>query len=455
MTTLGVAGFNLIGHLSSRSGLGSAARMTMSLIDSRGWGLALTDLESGIQASVPVPVRNKPVVPLGAGPYPVTLLHMNPRQIMKDLLVWQPATVNTLGRSFLTCAPYWELEAFPDYWIELLRGTDCVLAPTRFIASALERAMDGVAFAPEIVHFMQAVPLVEAAPNRERWFGDRAGTTVFVSSFDYSSDTARKNPWAVIDAFLRAFEGRNDATLVFKTAHALEPGAIITRDALRARIKNDARVLVIDECLNDEDMRSLLASADAYVSLHRSEGLGLGMMESMSLGVPVIGTGWSGNMDFMTVDNSMLVPYSLVPVEADYHVEYKAVGAKSRWAEPDLDSAARAMAMMVDNPAARRALGLRARESMILRWHDYLRAPALEQTLELATAPGALGEQHRRRVARLYRDVLRRVPAERGKRSAVDLLRALRIKPSAPAQERAAGPLRELNPYRVSPIVPT
>mgnify|MGYP000356409547 CR=1 FL=1 len=37
----------------------------------------------------------------------------------------------------------------------------------------------------------------------------------------------------------------------------------------------------------------------------------------MALGKPVIATGYSGNMDFMNSENSILVPYNLVPVGDD------------------------------------------------------------------------------------------------------------------------------------------
>ena len=47
-----------------------------------------------------------------------------------------------------------------------------------------------------------------------------------------------------------------------------------------------------------------LASCDTYVSLHRSEGIGLTIAEAMGIGKPVIATGWSGNTDFMDVLNA-------------------------------------------------------------------------------------------------------------------------------------------------------
>ena len=63
----------------------------------------------------------------------------------------------------------------------------------------------------------------------------------------------------------------------------------------------------------------LMESADCYVSLHRSEGLGLGLAEAMSLGTLTVATAYSGNMEFMSITNSLLVDYEMVPViSSDY-----------------------------------------------------------------------------------------------------------------------------------------
>ena len=65
------------------------------------------------------------------------------------------------------------------------------------------------------------------------------------------------------------------------------------------------------------EMLDLVAACDVYVSLHRSEGLGLSIAEAMAHGKPVIATGWSGNTDFMTPDNSFPVSYELVELTED------------------------------------------------------------------------------------------------------------------------------------------
>ena len=85
---------------------------------------------------------------------------------------------------------------------------------------------------------------------------------------------------------------------------------------------------------------------DCYVSLHRSEGLGLTMAEAMALGKPVIATGYSGNLHFMTPDNSYLVDYSRVAVPSGCD-PYPA-GAK--WAEPDAEQAAELMRLVYRGP---------------------------------------------------------------------------------------------------------
>lgn len=447
------AGFNLIGHLTSRTGLGSAARMTLSLVSAHGWGVAVTDLEAGgVSARTPLPVDALQVVALGAGPYSVNLLHMNPWQMMNGMFVIETSIVARLEKSLLACVPYWELEEFPQLWIEVLRAMDVVLAPTEFIAQAVEQAIRNQPDRPAIIRFTQSVPVQDGVSlDRSRWFPGREDSVVFLSTFDFSSDVARKNPTAVLDAFEDAFHGRSDITLAFKIGSAIQPEAISARDELRRRAADDGRVVLIDEQVTDDEMRSLLASADVYVSLHRSEGLGLGMMESMALGTPVIATGWSGNMDFMDETNSIPVAFSLVPIAGTNYPEYRHMKARLRWAEPDRAVAAAAMRELADNASHRVALGEAARAAMADRWAEYQKAPALAEVLRLS-GTDAWREPHRRRVKRLRSDARRRSLSPSrlvagAKRWIVAQMRRFGLKPPPPSDELPSGPLRELDPY--------
>ena len=103
-------------------------------------------------------------------------------------------------------------------------------------------------------------------------------------------------------------------------------------------------------------MAALFARADCYVSLHRAEGFGLTLAESMALGKPVIATGFSGNTDFMTPANSYLVDWALTEVgpEAEHYPE------EGTWAEPSIEHAAQLMREVYGDQEAAAARGARA-----------------------------------------------------------------------------------------------
>jgi glycosyltransferase involved in cell wall biosynthesis len=100
-----------------------------------------------------------------------------------------------------------------------------------------------------------------------------------------------------------------------------------------------------------------------HVSLHRAEGLGLGMLESMRLGVPVIATGWSGNMSYMDHRSACLVRYRLIEV-AGKHVNYRAetLGSGAVWADPVVEDAVAWMRHLHSHPDQRRRIGSAGRE---------------------------------------------------------------------------------------------
>ena len=130
--------------------------------------------------------------------------------------------------------------------------------------------------------------------------------------------------------------------------------------ALREGIRGQ-NVFVIDRLLSRDELTSLIDACDCFVSLHRSEGFGLGPAEAMSLGKPALITNWSGNTDYMTADNCIAIDYQLVELGRDYG-PYK---AHQRWAEPDLAQAAHWMKRIVAEPELAKTIGLRGRETII------------------------------------------------------------------------------------------
>ncbi|MCS7060235.1 MAG: glycosyltransferase [Anaerolineae bacterium] len=113
---------------------------------------------------------------------------------------------------------------------------------------------------------------------------------------------------------------------------------------------------LIEETLDRPHVNALYHLADAYVSLHRSEGFGLTIAEAMRVGKPVIATDYSGPRDFLNQSNGYPVRYRLVELEQDYG-PYQAGNV---WAEPEVAHAALLTRQVLGNAAERSAKGQRA-----------------------------------------------------------------------------------------------
>ena len=118
-------------------------------------------------------------------------------------------------------------------------------------------------------------------------------------------------------------------------------------------------------------MRAFYQLVDAYASLHRSEGIGLGMLQAMAAGTPVLATGYSGNVDFMSSEVARLVAFDMAPV-GEHAAPYP---AEEWWAEPSVRDAALAMQHLAADPVAAAALGRRG-ASHVLSLFSRARASA-------------------------------------------------------------------------------
>lgn len=260
---------------------------------------------------------------------------------------------------YLIASCAWELERIPADWVAQLAIADEVWVPSRFVAAAFESA--GVRLPHRIVPPLIA-GLREVGGGRAR-FGLGPDVFVALTVFSFSSGLSRKNPRAALAAFREAFAPDAAVRLILKVADtgANPRGwAELRRDCL-----GDPRILLVDEVLDDDAMWALMGACDAVLSLHRAEGFGMVPAQGMLLGKAVVATGWSGNLDFMRPENSVLVPYRLVPVD-DPEGLFEDRGL--RWAEADVGAAARALRRLHDDEGWRKALGAAARRNVA----DYL-----------------------------------------------------------------------------------
>jgi glycosyltransferase involved in cell wall biosynthesis len=209
-------------------------------------------------------------------------------------------------------------------------------APTPFIARAISQlTAKPVHLLPPYLPHLAALSVAATTDPRPH----------FVYCFDANSVIERKNPGCLLDAFLEAFPGDADARLTFKVTYPNWRLPELAR--LRDAAGRHRHVQIIDRLLSDDELHQLMASATAYVSPHRSEGLGLTIVEAMALGVPVIATPFGGAEGLVTADAAWPLDYALVELVED-------CGPYPRgyvWAEPERASLVRALRDAAERPA--------------------------------------------------------------------------------------------------------
>ncbi len=235
---------------------------------------------------------------------------------------------------------FWELSHFPLGLAAAFQCVDEVWAPSRFCLEAFR------VVSPVEVRWMPpcVVPTTAAPADREE-LGVRPDEFLFFFAFDALSVPERKNPAGLLAAFARVARGDGrPVRLLIKVNHAeTDPGYV---GQLRRRAEG-LPVTLLTGTLPREELDGITAACDAYVSLHRSEGLGLPLIEAMYLGKPVIATGYGGVTDFLDDNTGLVVSHRPVTLETP-HGPYPA-GAV--WAEPDVNHAAQLMRALADAPS--------------------------------------------------------------------------------------------------------
>jgi glycosyltransferase involved in cell wall biosynthesis/SAM-dependent methyltransferase len=334
-------GVNLAGYLSSELGVGEAARQMRLALESAGVRTAPVD--------VPVAAPEMPAAFARLAeddlPFDFNLICVN-----ADML---PELAGVAGERLFAGRRsaglwFWEVAKFPARWQGSFEHVDEVWVASEHVAEAIRPS------SPVPVKTVR-VPVTPVAPAE----ASRADLGMpegfcFLFVFDFRSVFHRKNPLGAIEAFRAAFPAHSGTSLVIKSVS----GDLFPAEAreLAAAAAEHPDVHLIGETVSAEIKNAMIASCDCYVSLHRSEGLGLTMAEAMYFGKPVIATAYSGNLDFMDADNSYLVEHSLVrigPDAAPYPPE-------AEWAEPDLAHAATQMRHVFEHSAAAAARGRQA-----------------------------------------------------------------------------------------------
>lgn len=225
---------------------------------------------------------------------------------------------------------FWEESSIPLDIIETLNGYDAVFAPSRFVMKTLQ---DNGCLKPIVLAYPPVADIPASAPRSP-------SLSRVINFLHVSSCFPRKGVDVLLSAFDAASRNR-DLRLTIKTfpnEHNNVEKLILTIVSPQFQ-KN---IIVIYDEYTPRQMQELYDSSDAIVLPSRGEGLNLPAIEAGLRFLPVVATGFGGQTDFLSDDNSWRIPFHFAP-----SVSHLSSGA-SYWAEPDQ----KALADMLDDLAS-------------------------------------------------------------------------------------------------------
>ena len=341
------SGVDVVGFFEGEFGLGEAGRLLVRSLKSVEFPV------STLLASVPNH-RNSYYFPTdNVWKHDSAIVSINTNELP---MVYGQFGIEPFRNRYVIGQWFWELEEFPQQHHNGYSYVNELWAPTKFIQAALSK------YAPENVKVIHMpLPLLPPKINKDierKNFNLDNDRFMFLFTFDFCSSTARKNPYGVLEAFKHAFKENEGPVLVVKSVNDRNFPNALSNLIVHAEGRRD--ILFFNEHFDHEVVSALRNLSDCYVSLHRSEGLGLTISEAMCLGKPVIATGYSGNMYFMTEDNSIPIPWKYTPTGPNAF-PYQ---ADARWAEPDINAAIDAMRYVYQNDTKAKELGVQAKKDM-------------------------------------------------------------------------------------------
>ncbi len=191
----------------------------------------------------------------------------------------------------------------------------------------------------------------------------------FLSVFEW---TFRKGWDLLLKAWADAFSAADDVRLLLLT-HP-EEGTNTNIQALMEEYLNSigrslrdvAPISIIRDQIPQSQMPHLYATADAFVLPSRGEGWGRPYIEAMSCSLPVIGTGWSGNLAFMNEENSYLIQTNgLEAVDGRMELPFY---RGQHWSSPSPDHLPRLLRYVFTHRDEAGEKGQRARRDIAARW---------------------------------------------------------------------------------------
>ncbi len=261
-----------------------------------------------------------------------------------SLTFTDPPRIKTIPGNRIGVIYTFETTLLPPLWKDMINNSKCdILSPSKLCSDIF---LNNGVNKDKIFDFNLGV-------DSDIFFKDpdesnRNGKFTFGT---ISINHRRKGLLELIETYLNTFTSTDNVLLLIKTIrtdnkynHEFDVSLELSK--IKARYKDPAEVHIITDRL--DNIRKFYNGIDVFVSCTKTEGFFLPALEAMACEVPVICTGYGGQMNFLNENNSWLIDYSLRDAkrEEQYWYYYK---KGSKIAEPNLNTLSYLMKSIFEN----------------------------------------------------------------------------------------------------------
>ena len=227
----------------------------------------------------------------------------------------------------------WELNSVPPELVPNLKKFDEIWT----LSEHSQRALQAHKIKSRVVRF----PVTRNEEARNVVVG---GNAYFLTLFDFNSDFERKNPVSVIEAFQLAFSKDEEVFLIVKCTNSRSDLKNYLK--LKEISKSDKRIVLINKTLEKTDLMNLISNSIAFISLHRAEGLGLNIIDSILNDKITILSKYSSPTEYLPESYEFFVNGEEVNTDM-YESVYSY--AKAKWFNPSVQETSKLMSDLYFN----------------------------------------------------------------------------------------------------------
>ena len=278
--------------------------------------------------------------------------------------IWMQITVpnefQSVGKYNIGCTAGIESTICPPEWIEGINRMDLTLTSSKhsksvFENSKFEKRDQNTSQIQEVIELKKPVEVLFEGINTDIY---KVINTPCSIDFNVKEDFAylfvghwmegdlgedRKNVGLLVKAFYETFKNKSKKpALILKTSQVgssyVDKEEILKKiKKIKSTVKSDnlPNVYLLHGEFSDEEMNEIYnhSKIKAMISLTKGEGFGRPLLEFTLSKKPIICSGWSGQMDFLSPDFTVLIGGQLTPVHPSTKNQF--LLPESLWFTPD------------------------------------------------------------------------------------------------------------------------